>query len=350
VYGVKLDEDARRELAQNTGVSEDRKSGILTLSVTDHDRRRAQALASAYVEELNRLVAELSTSSAHRERVFLEERLTAVKKDLDQATHDLSEFSSKNATVDVKEQARAMLEAAATLQGELIAAESQKQALEAIYTPNNARVRAAAARAAELRRQLERLGGKFDADPAAPTSPTGTGDSESDSLYPSLRRLPVLGATYADLYRRAKIQEAVYETLTQQYEIAKVQEAKETPSVKLLDDASLPERRSFPPRTLIALLGATLGLVAASLRILARQRWQQLDAGDGRKQFATEVFHDVRAMMPWPPPNGSRWQAAAHQLWTRFYPTDFRILRHESEHGTGDSALQREKSDSNGAA
>ena len=66
----------------------------------------------------------------------------------------------------------------------------------------------------------------------------------SDSLYSSsLRRLPLLGTKYADLYRKAKIQEAVFETFTQQYEIAKVQEAKETPSVKMLDEASLPEQR-----------------------------------------------------------------------------------------------------------
>ena len=114
------------------------------------------------MEELNRLVAELSTSSAHRERVFLEERLAAVKQDLDQASRELGEFSSKNATIDVKEQGRAMVEAAATLQGELIAAESQRRALEAIYTPNNVRVRAAEAQVAELRKQLEKLGGKAD--------------------------------------------------------------------------------------------------------------------------------------------------------------------------------------------
>src|SRR4029077_6693238 len=310
VFGTKLDEDARRELSQNTGASEDRKSGIITLTVIDRDRQRARAMATAYVEELNRLVAELSTSSAHRERVFLEERLAAVKQDLDQASRELGEFSSKNATIDVKEQGRAMVEAAATLQGELIAAESQQRALEAIYTPNNVRVRAAQAQVSELRSQLQKLGGKAE-------EADGTDAATSDSLYPSLRKLPLLGMKYADLYRRAKIQEEVYETLTQQYEIAKVQEAKETPSVKMLDEANLPERRSFPPRTLITLLCGGMTLVGATAWIVLRQRWERGSTIDPKKQFAQEVFHGVNSMMPWATPNGSRWQAATNRVWVR---------------------------------
>src|SRR4029077_16061961 len=90
----------------------------------------------------------------------------------------------------------------------------------------------------------------------------------SDAAYPTIRRLPLLGVTYADLYRRMQIQEAVYETLTQQFELAKVQEAKETPSVKVLDAASLPERKSFPPRTLLALLSAFLVFGAAVMLVV----------------------------------------------------------------------------------
>ncbi|PYV62249.1 MAG: hypothetical protein DMG97_40870 [Acidobacteria bacterium] len=140
VYSVRLDEDARKKLVDNTTVSEDRKSGIVSITVADHDPRRAAGLAQAYVEELDHLVAELSTSSAHRERVFLEERLQAVKQDLDQASRDFSQFASKTGSIDIKEQGRAMLEAAATLQGQLIAAEAELKGLQEIYTPNNVRV------------------------------------------------------------------------------------------------------------------------------------------------------------------------------------------------------------------
>ncbi|MGB8064566.1 MAG: Wzz/FepE/Etk N-terminal domain-containing protein [Candidatus Sulfotelmatobacter sp.] len=306
VYWDRLDEDARKDLAEQTGIAEDRKSGIITISVTDRDAHRATALAQAYVEELNRLSAELSTSAAHRERVFLEERLKAVKLDLDQAAVDFSQFSSKNTAIDIKEQARAMVEAAAQLQGELIAAESEQKELEAIYASTNPRVLAVRARITELRTQLDKLGG--GASEAA---------TPGETAYPSIRQLPLLGVKYADLYRQTKIQEAVYETLTQQYELAKVQEAKETPAIKVLDPASRPERRSFPPRMSIIFMCASFGLAAAVFWLIVRHQWEQTDAMDPRKLFAGEVLHSVKAYMPWAPLNGSRAQAIAHGLWLR---------------------------------
>ena len=86
---------------------EDRKSGILAVTVTDGDATRAAAMGRAYVEELDRLVRELNTSTAHRERVFLEDRLKTIKQDLDAAARDFGEFASKNAAIDIKEQGKA---------------------------------------------------------------------------------------------------------------------------------------------------------------------------------------------------------------------------------------------------
>jgi uncharacterized protein involved in exopolysaccharide biosynthesis len=80
VYGVRHRVDARRELENNTQISEDRKSGIIFMVVTDHQPERARDIAHAYVSELDRLVADLNTSSAHRERVFLETGLSPSSK------------------------------------------------------------------------------------------------------------------------------------------------------------------------------------------------------------------------------------------------------------------------------
>jgi len=310
VYGIRLEQDTRAKLAEDTEISEDRKSGIITISVTDQDPKLAAGIAQAYVKELNQLVAELSTSAAHRERVFLEERLGSVKLDLDDASQKFSQFESANKTIDIKEQARAMVQGAAAIEGELIATESELKGLEEIYTVNNVRVRSVKARIAELRRQLDKMGGA-----------TATGNRESpaisDAAYPTIRRLPLLGVVYADLYRRMQIQETVYETLTQQFELAKVQEAKEIPSVKVLDAASLPERKSFPPRTLIALLGAFVVSGAAAMSIVARASWEEADSKDPGKVFAQEVLQTVEAGMPWAEPNGSRVQAATHRVWLR---------------------------------
>lgn len=308
VYAVKLEEDARKKLYERTGLSEDRKSGIIDITVTDRDPKRATAIAGSYVTELNQLVAELSTSAAHRERVFLEERLHTVKQDLDDASQKFSQFASKNTTIDIKEQGRAMVEAAATLQGQMIAAQSELKGLEQIYTSNNVRVRTVEARIAELHRQLEKLGGTE----AGATSDTTI---SPDTQYPSIRQLPILGVTWADLYRRTRIQETVYETLTQQYELAKVQEAKETPSVKVLDAASVPERKSFPPRVLIICLAGIFSLGLGVFGVFLRMQWEETDAQDPGKLFVGEIFQTVNTHMPWATPNGSRLHRITHKAW-----------------------------------
>ncbi len=291
LYGDRRMEDARKDLAERTGISVDRKSQIITLSVTDHDPKRAAAMGEAYVAELNRLVAELSTSSARRERVFLEERLKTVSQDLEAAEKEFSQFSSKNTAIDIKEQGKAMVEAAATLQGQYIAAQSELEGLKQIYTDNNVRVRSVRARIAELKRQLEKLGGKGE----QASEPSG---QQTDYLYPSIRKLPLLGVTYADLYRRTRVQEAVFEALTKEYEMAKVQEVKEIPTVKVLDSPNVPEKKSFPPRLLTIFLGTGLGLAMAVTWVFGKSSWDGTDANDPRKLFAQEVYTTVRATIP----------------------------------------------------
>lgn len=285
LYGASRMEDAREKLASRTRLSEDRKSGIITISVTDADPERAAAMAGAYVRELDRLVAEVSTSAAKRERVFLEARLHAVKEELDAAAREFSEFASRNTAIDIKEQGRAMVEAAAELHGRLIAAETELEGLRQIYTDNNVRVRAVRARIAELRQQINRMGAQSPG-PGAAGAPA--------SLYPTIGDLPRLGVTYADLYRRTRIQETIFELLTQQYELAKVQEAKETLNVKVLDAPVVPQKKSFPPRLLILLAGTVCAFVAGVAWVLGTAKWEQTDPADPGRRLAEEVLTALR--------------------------------------------------------
>ncbi len=295
VYGVRRYQDARKVLESFTDVSSERKSGIITIKVSDSNRDRAAAMAREYVAALNNVVITLNTGSAHKERVFLEDRLSQVQKDLEAAEKDFSKFASQNTALDVKEQGRAMLGAAADLEGQLIAAETQLQGLQQIYTPENVRIRSLQARIDEYRRQLQKMGGKVPAEGATSGS-EGTGDSaeQKPDLYPSIRELPVLGVTWADLYRRTKIQETVFETLTKQYELAKVEEARETPSVKVLDAADIPETKSFPPRTLLVGIAVVLVFFGACAWILARARWQEIDPEDPGKRLVSEIVQTIR--------------------------------------------------------
>lgn len=296
VYRIKTYEAARNRLAEQTSILEDRKNGIIALTVTDRDPKRAADLAAAYVNELDKLSAGLTTSAAHRERVFLEERLKAVKQELDVAGRDLSDFSSKNSMLDVQEQAKAMVGAAATLQGQLIAAESQLKGLEAIYAPNNVRVRSTQARIAELKKQLNALAGQ-------PGTALDNGSAQRELQIPSLRQLPALGVRWTELYLRAKIQDAVYQSLTLQYEMAKVEEAKEIPTVRVLDAPVLAERRSGPHRFAIAFFGAVLFFVGAVVWTVARATWDRIAPEDDRKMFMLEILDSVkissRTALPW---------------------------------------------------
>jgi uncharacterized protein involved in exopolysaccharide biosynthesis len=305
VYWTRLEESTRKRLEKNTEIFEDRKSGVITLIVTDHDAKRAAAMAGAYIEQLDALTAKLNTSAAHRERVFLEERLDKIKVDLESAEKDFSQFASKNATIDISAQGRAMLEGAASLQGQLIGTESQLEGLRQIYSDNNIRVRSTQARIAELRSQLQKLGGT-----SGGTVPSD--QSTTDNAYPTLRQLPILGVPYADKFRQLKVDEAVYETLTKQFELAKVQEAKEIPSVKVLDQPDVPERKSFPPRTLIIILGTACSVLLGAAWVFGTARWRQIDPHDPGMRFAQKVFGTVRAGMPWVSANGSNGNAAAN--------------------------------------
>jgi capsule polysaccharide export protein KpsE/RkpR len=300
VYWDRYWQDARKDLKKHTDISEDRKSGVITVVITDHDPHRAQQMAQAYVDQLDQLVTRVSTSSAHREREFIEQRLKVVKQNLDDASQQFSEYASKSGTFDVPSQTKAMVESEAALQGQLIAAQSQLESLQQIYTDNNIRVRSLRAQVGALKHQVENMSGN-KADLSSNASQI-TGD------FPSIRKLPLLGVRWTNLYRETKIQETVYELLTQQYEFAKIQEAKEIPTVRVLDPAELPEKKSFPPRTWIILLGTLFSFVCGGTLVIASTAWKNNQSPE--KQLVSEIWGQI-------PSHRFRPFDMAHRFWER---------------------------------
>jgi uncharacterized protein involved in exopolysaccharide biosynthesis len=281
--------EARKKLTSFTDIEEDKKSGVITLTVTDYEPKIAAQIANAYIEELNRLAVDLNTSSAHRERQFLEERLATAKQDLARASASLSQFTSKNSMVDPQNESRAVMDAAARMQGELIASETELKGLQQIYSDDNIRVRTLKARIAELRSQLRKLVGP-EGDAAAP-------DADFSAPYPSMHTLPGLGSRYADLYREAKIQEAVYAFVTQQFEMAKIQEAKELPIARVMDAGVAPEKRSSPIRSLIV-AGSVLGaMMLACLWVMGKNRWEHVPADDPYRLLAADVAGEAKSLL-----------------------------------------------------
>jgi capsule polysaccharide export protein KpsE/RkpR len=274
-------EDARSKLESRTSIAEDKKSGVISVTVRDNDPQFAAKLAHAYVEELNRVMLQVSTSSARREREFIEQRLKDEKKTLDEAEQRFGQFASTSMALDIPQQTRVMVEAAARLQGELIAARAELEGLEQIYTPENVRVKTVRARVDELQRALNNIN-------------TGSGSSkgsagDSSGQYPSVKNLPLVGLQWTDLYRSTKIHETVYELLRQQYEVARIQEAREIPTAKVLDDAVVPERR-HPSPVLVIMLGTLFSALLACLGTFLQYRWESWDVDDPRRVLISTLF------------------------------------------------------------
>ena len=302
VYHTRYKVDAAKSLVTRTAIAQDKKSGIITLTVTDTDPRRARDLAQAYLDELNVLVNRTSTSSAHQERIFIERRLDAVRRDLDRAQLAMSDFSSTHTTVDIREQTRATVDAAAKLQAELIVSRGELESLQQIYGDGNVRVRAAEARLANLKREIGKLGGSSaelpsESDPA-PHNDSAAADPEPVS-YPPLRQLPRLAVPFANLYRNVRVQENIFDLLTQQYEIARIQEAKDIPVVNIIDAPGIPEKKSFPRRKLTTLIMTMLVLAFTSAWLIGRHHWSNLSPQDPRRVFAAEVLETLHPKR-WP--------------------------------------------------
>jgi uncharacterized protein involved in exopolysaccharide biosynthesis len=288
-YKTKLVEDACKRLAADTVIRENPKSGIIAISVQDGNPVLASNLAQGYVAELDRVVTNNSTSAARRERIFLEGRLKEIKHDLDDSSKALSQFSSKNRTIDIPSQGRAMVDSGLRLQDQMVAARSELAALQQSYSEDNVRVRAAQARIAELQLQIIKTMGsaeepKFDAN---------------DSAYPSVSELPALGLTYSDLDRRMHVEQTLWDSLTMQYEAAKVQEAKEIPSVRVLDVADVPQHKSAPARAYIVIVGAVLSFCAACVLVFARSRWAEMDPQDERKILVADIVDTTLNSQAW---------------------------------------------------
>ena len=274
-------ESARKNLAGSTDIWTDAKSGIIGINVTAKSPVLAANLARAYVDELDRVVTENTTSSARRERIFLEGRVKDVKQQLDDSAKQLSEFSSKSGAIDVSSQAKSMIDEGLKLQGDLIEGRSQLAALRQTFSEDNSRVRALEAHNAELQRELDKIG----------SLPQGAGDStnEGRSPYPSASQLPALGLTYYDLERKMQVEEALWESLTKEYEAAKVEEAEEIPTVHVLDVANVPERKSAPIRRRIVEVGAAVSLVLAFVIVFLGMIWEEMDPEGEAKRLVADA-------------------------------------------------------------
>lgn len=255
-YEATYIERAIARLRNATDISVSRE-GVVSVKVEDKDPKRAADIANAYVATLDRMFAKLGTSEGGRQRVFLADRLEKSERALRQAEDSLRRFSEAKRTVGLQEQAKGVIEAGARLKGELIAAEVALESLRTFSTETNPEVVRQRARVEELKRQLARM--QYGGGEELGSDPSDRLQTRQEYHLP-VSKMPAVAVEYARVMREVKIQETVFTLLTQQYEQAKIAEARGTPMVQVLDHAVPAERKSRPKTVLTSVVVGVLSV------------------------------------------------------------------------------------------
>jgi len=239
VYKAKNPEAARAKLEAAVKVQAG-KDGIISIVAQDKDPRRSALLANTLVAELAKTTVRLNLSKAGTERLFLEKRLDFVKRDLKAAEDSLKAFAQTNKLIQPDSQAKASIEGIARIKAELASNEVRLAVLNTQQTEHSPEIKAAKSGINQLKDELRALAGN------------GVGGEG----IPSIGNVPGVGLEYSRKLRELKTQEAIFEQLTKQYEVAKLNEAKDSSSFQILDEAVVPMNKSAPKRALIVVLTA----------------------------------------------------------------------------------------------
>ncbi len=267
-FGTDTMDATRSELAERTDIAASPEQETIRVSVRDTDPETAAGMANAYVQALDRINRERNLSEGRLKRVFLEQRLADVKNDLLQAEGRLKMFQEEYGVAALQDQAKATIEGAAGLHAELVRAQTDLHVLRQFGTGRTNEAIRINSRIAELKSQISRLeSGGEDASGSGKVQP---------SLYLSFKDIPELGMATSRLQREAKIQEELFKMITAQYELAKIEEARDMETVQILDRAVPPDQRSGPRRALFILISGIAGLFLGVFWALTLERRDRL--------------------------------------------------------------------------
>jgi len=230
-------------------VADDRK-GLISITVEYEDPKLAADIANEYTVVLQKFLNENTISLAKRNRIFLEKQLAVTKADLQTSEEELRSYQTNKKIMALDSQSEGAVKALAELKAQIIAREVQLGAMREYATKENPDVKRVEDELREFRVQLKRL----------ETGSKNPGSDESIGAIITLKDAPTVGLGYARLKRDVLIQQKVFELLTQQYELAKIEEAKDDITFQVIDPAIAPEKRIKPKRTLNVMLAGMVSL------------------------------------------------------------------------------------------
>lgn len=256
--------------------------GIISIAVELGDRQLAADVANAYVEELDRINQEKNVSRAKNSRIYLESQLQQTQKKLSEASRKLADFRAKYKAVSLEEQMKVAIQTAGELKGQMIAKEVQIGVMLQTMKPQNPLVIRAQKELEELRRRYYEL-----------QDGVGGKQAQESEFYLPFDQVPEIGLQLAELAREAKVQETVWELLNQQYYQAKIQEARDTPTIQVLDPAVPPIVRSSPKRKLLVIVFGALSLLVSIVWIYGKEYAKDLDKRPEEKKTLLRIKSEL---------------------------------------------------------
>jgi tyrosine-protein kinase Etk/Wzc len=270
LYKSKHRSDARKKFESFVDIDSGSKDGLIRISVTDGDPRRAADIANGYVDAFKRLSATLAVTEASQRRLFFEQQLGQAKDNLAGAEEELKKTEQKTGLIQLDSQARAAIELVAQLRGEIAAKEVQISGMRSFATGENPDLQMAEQQLAGLKSQEEKMG--------------AASENASNALIPK-GNMQEAGIEYVRRLREVKYFETIFDMLARQYEIAKVDEARQGAVVQIVDQAIVPDRRSSPQRTLIVIGAALFGILVGIVWAFATEGLARLAHNTDRSQF-----------------------------------------------------------------
>jgi tyrosine-protein kinase Etk/Wzc len=262
LYKAKYIEDARKALAKNARISLGNKDGLIVIEVTDNDPKRAAEIANAFVEELDKLLHQLTVQEAESRLAFLERERLQANHHLTAAENALRKFSEQNSVIQIDTQTRGMLEYIARLRAEIDAKEVQIQVLRQQATSFNYDM-------VRLETEIKGLKDKL-LIAEKQCDPNGVGGV----CFPT-SNVPGLGLEYIRLYRESKFQEGLYHLYTKLVELARLDIVRDIAVVQVVDEARPPEKKSNQ-RLLPTLLAGIATFFTMILVAFGLQYWQNI--------------------------------------------------------------------------
>ncbi len=253
IWKIESEEKALKKLYRRTTLSTT-EQGIIEIAVEMDSPELAAAIANAFVAELDRINQEKSVSAARNSRKYIEAQLENTSKQLTQLADSLTQFQTRHGAIGLDEQMRAVMEQAGAIKGNMIAKQVQLDLMRRSMRPDNPALAALAAEIAALQNQYQDL----------QVGKAAREGLQAEYLIP-FAEMPALARRLAELTREVKVQEIIWQLLNQQYHQAKIQEARDTPTVQVLDRAQPPEFRTQPKRLLLLLIGTSVVLILSML-------------------------------------------------------------------------------------